>query len=133
MVNVYVKVGNSKGNFIGQFENESEALFELAESRNDNDFSIESFKDCYIVDEINIKDEITEALDQAIIYMRNNPDEGIEYGYVEAMESIIDEITACELEVFNTIFFDVFSSVESRYNDVKYVNNIDEHFIRVIV
>lgn len=132
MINVYVKVANSTGEFVGQFENESDALFELAESRNDNDFSKETFKDCYKVVKIDIKEEITEALDQAIIYMRNNPSEGLEYGYVEAMENIIDEITACDLEYFNKTFFEVFSSVESRYDDVEYINNINEHFIRVI-
>jgi len=52
MINVYVKVGNSKGSFLGQFENESEALFELAENRADNNFSKETFKDCYFVEEI---------------------------------------------------------------------------------
>jgi hypothetical protein len=52
MVKVYVKSGNSKGTFLGEYESKEDALYELAVARDDNDYSIESFNDCYIVEEI---------------------------------------------------------------------------------
>lgn len=82
-----------------------------------------------------LRDEITEHIDQAIIYMRNNPKEGTTWFHVPAWEQTKDTMKhlSFNADMFDSIFFDVFSSVESKYDDIEYINNIDEHFIRVIV
>jgi len=52
MINVYVNLNGKKGEFIGSYDSESEALESLTEARNDNDYSRDTFKDCYKVEEV---------------------------------------------------------------------------------
>lgn len=53
MINIYVKdTRNAKREFVGTFENLNEAVITLTEARGDEDYSLETFNDCYISEEI---------------------------------------------------------------------------------
>jgi hypothetical protein len=39
---------NTKGDFLGEFESLNQAITDLANARNDNDYSEETFNECYI-------------------------------------------------------------------------------------
>ena len=52
IVQVFVKVNGRKADLVGSYESVNEAVIELAEAREDNDYSMTTFRDCYIVEEI---------------------------------------------------------------------------------
>lgn len=49
-VNVYVNLSGHKGEFLGWYENANEARGELAENREDGDYSVDTFRELYIVE-----------------------------------------------------------------------------------
>lgn len=80
MIKVFVNQSGNVGNFVGVYEDLDKAVIELAEARDDKDFSMTTFRECYKSQEVEGE-------------FRTDYSYNKEFVYGDDIESFFDDLT----------------------------------------